>query len=262
LLVTLLAALIAPACSLGEGQGQVTGTLNISDCWTGPFDLKPDFFAAVPGNPIKHALTIRVQSGGDYETFSDGLSVLVDDVNPVRTGQLNQDLMVALPPEVTPPGVPVKANPNPARVHATLYLGRSCRTQNLALYALDQVTGVGADGECGPVPGDPLAACTGTGVVPDGGVPEAGVDAGNAIDASVPSGSVGKSTIRFSRLFDADPDQSDASERLTDASFDFYLGDPREICPGGIGPPPPCRGHVKGYFRFYFQRGRPAQPFP
>ena len=39
----------------------------------------------------------------------------------------------------------------------------------------------------------------------------------------------------------------------------FY---PREICPGGIGPPPRCRGDLKGSFKFYFERGQPAQPFP
>ena len=42
----------------------------------------------------------------------------------------------------------------------------------------------------------------------------------------------------------------------------FYLADPRQISPGGLGPPPPCWGHLKGNFHFYFQRGRPAQPFP
>ncbi|HXX67034.1 MAG TPA: hypothetical protein VEK07_07630, partial [Polyangiaceae bacterium] len=72
----------------------------------------------------------------------------------------------------------------------------------------------------------------------------------------------GTSTIVFSSLFDGNEDETDAQERLTDAQFDFYFADPREVCPGGIGPPPPCRGHLVGYFRFYFERGQPAQPFP
>jgi hypothetical protein len=70
------------------------------------------------------------------------------------------------------------------------------------------------------------------------------------------------STITFTSLFNANPDETNAAERLSSGSFDFYLADPREICPGGLGPPPPCRGHIHGTFSFYFQRGRPAQPFP
>jgi hypothetical protein len=73
---------------------------------------------------------------------------------------------------------------------------------------------------------------------------------------------MGTSSIVFNHLFDGNPNESDASKRLTDATFDFYLADPREICSGGLGPPPPCRGHLSGNFHFYFERGRPAQPFP
>ena len=84
-------------------------------------------------------------------------------------------------------------------------------------------------------------------------------DAGVA--AAVP-GAIGTSTITFHHLFDGNPDEANASERLSEADFDFYLADPRNICPGGLGPPPRCEGHLKGSFKFYFQRGRPAQPFP
>ncbi len=68
--------------------------------------------------------------------------------------------------------------------------------------------------------------------------------------------------MTFHSLFDGDVNESNAQQRLTDADFDIYLANPREISAGGLGPPPPCRGHIKGRFRFYFQRGRPAQPFP
>ncbi|HWL88192.1 MAG TPA: hypothetical protein VNO21_20455, partial [Polyangiaceae bacterium] len=63
-------------------------------------------------------------------------------------------------------------------------------------------------------------------------------------------------------LYNAVPDETNAGERLTEGTFDVYLVDPREVCPGGLGPPPHCRGHLKGNFHFYYERGRPGQPFP
>jgi hypothetical protein len=116
--------------------------------------------------------------------------------------------------------------------------------------------------------------------VTDAGGPPAlvtsSVEAGAAIandTANCPTGAVvdggpglisvpGTSTIMFTHLFDGNEDETNAQQRLTDAQFDFYFADPREVCPGGIGPPPPCRGHLVGYFSFYFERGQPAQPFP
>ena len=65
----------------------------------------------------------------------------------------------------------------------------------------------------------------------------------------------------FNELFDGDPNEANAEQRLTDATFHFYLADPRDICPGGLGPPPRCQGELTGNFHFYFERGVPAQPF-
>jgi hypothetical protein len=76
------------------------------------------------------------------------------------------------------------------------------------------------------------------------------------------SANVAQSMIQFTALFDGNEAESNAAQRRTIADFDFYFADPRDICPGGLGPPPRCRGHVKGRFDFYFERGRPAQPFP
>ena len=145
-LVAAIGGVLAPACSLGEGKGSVSGELAIPDCWAGGFDLKPDFFAAVAYRNTQ--LIIRIQNGGDYQDFSDGLSILVDDVAQVALGQ---QMKVALSPEVTPPGVPVKPVADPAHVHATLYLQRTCRVQNVALYAVDAVT-LNADGKCADDP--------------------------------------------------------------------------------------------------------------
>jgi hypothetical protein len=63
-------------------------------------------------------------------------------------------------------------------------------------------------------------------------------------------------TITFKSLFSGDPNESQASARLTDAEFTATFQDPRAT--GDAAHP----SQVSGYFRFYFQRGQPAQPFP
>jgi hypothetical protein len=250
-LASLGALVLVPACSLGEGQGQIHGTLNVPNCWSGRFDLAPDFYAGVP---YRDTLELRIQRGGDFETFSDGIVVMIDDVHAIRPdrgpGKLGQALDVSLPPEVTPPGVPVKPVANPASVHVALYLQRSCRTQNVALFAVDQAL-LNDDGSCSALAdgGQPPDPCTAANMTPQG-------------DAGSSAGPVGHSTITFNHLFNGVPEETDAAKRLNDGSFDIYLVDPREICPGGLGPPPRCRGHLTGSFHFYFERGRPAQPFP
>jgi hypothetical protein len=91
---------------------------------------------------------------------------------------------------------------------------------------------------------------------------DAGLDASTTATDAGAAGGVATSTITFHSLFDGNIDESNAKQRLSDADFDFFLADPRTGPPGGLGPPPPCRGHLTGSFRFYFERGRPAQPFP
>jgi hypothetical protein len=256
---------------LGTGSGSARGTLDVPDCWSGDFDLRPDFFAAVPS--ASTALQIRIQNGGDFESFSDGIAFLVDDVGTVRgdplpngtvrPSLLEQTLVVALPPSVRPAGVPVSPIAHPAIVHASLYLQRTCRTQNVALYAMDAVA-LNADGSCErPDGGEPPDMCGGPATVPAAG---ADASAAPVADASGESGATfqrtGQSTIVFRSMFDANPAEANAKQRLTDADFELYFADPREICPGGLGPPPRCRAYLKGTFKFYFERGRPAQPFP
>jgi len=340
--LTLLAVALAPACTQGEGTGSVCGSLDVPDCWAGPFNLHPNFFAAVPTQP-QDSLQIRIQNGGDYETFSDGVAILIDDAGEIRgdptssgvprPSLLGQTLVVGLPAGVTAPGVPLEPVTNPTIVHASLYLDKTCRIQNDALYAVAAVT-LNPDGTClSPDGGEPEITCPGPAIasidggtetslaasdasvaadatlaaadasaatsagdaslaadaslsVPDANAPPAVVsasagaaEAGASFDSDVAacpadpeavtdgaSGALvqvpGTSTIVFSSLFDGNEDETNAEERLTDAQFDFYFADPREVCPGGVGPPPPCRGHMVGYFRFYFERGQPAQPFP
>jgi len=295
-----LVSVVAQGCSVGDGTGTVAGTLDVPDCWSGKFNLNPTFFAA---DPYNNAVTIRVQSSGDYASFSDGMSILVDNVHEIRgdapysPSLLNVPLNVGLAAGVAIPGAAVIPQPDPALVHVTVYLQKSCPTQNVALYALESVT-VDADGDCDPAPTGPyILQCNAPGevgltAIADGGAdalprtdaqPRSPLDASRgdatlAPDASPndtepvlateagtvlpPSSPVRHSSITFQSLFDGNENESSAAERLTQATFTLYLADPRDACPGGLGPPPPCRGKLTGQFQFYFQRGRPGQPFP
>jgi hypothetical protein len=241
----LVLALSSASCGSGGGRGRVTGVLDAPDCWSGKFDLQPDFFAGVP---YRQSLTLRIQRGSDSETFSDGVSILIDDTSKIRpgttAGEYGKPLQVDIPASVTPPGVPLAANANPAPAHFVLYLQKSCQTQEVALYAVREVT-MPTDGSCTiteDIEGsDPASGCV------------------NALPAGP---GTGKSTMAFESLFDGDPQESNAAARLNRGCFDVYLADPRDVDPGGKGPPPRCQGHVRGNFDFYFERGRPQQPFP
>jgi hypothetical protein len=248
-MVALGLAAAAPACSQGEGTGRIAGTLNVPNCWTGAFELKSDFFAAVP---YRDGMLLRIQSGSDFENFSDGLAILINDITKIRpdaskglAGKYGQPLDVDLPPEVTPPGTPVEPTPNPGLVSMALYLQRSCRTQGVSLHAIDAVT-LPNDGTCTVQP--MLGADPSQGCAPD---KEAPGGVGN-----------GKSVVTFTSVANGKVAEETAAERLNAGCFDIYLADPREAEPGGQGAPPPCRGHIRGTFSFFYERGRPSQPFP
>jgi hypothetical protein len=68
-------------------------------------------------------------------------------------------------------------------------------------------------------------------------------------------------TITFNDLFSGDINEQDGSERLTDASFTVSFANPCDL-PPGEEPNPDLISTVTGYFKFFFQRGQPAQPFP
>jgi hypothetical protein len=251
--VAIVLALVSPACSQGEGEGRITGTLNVPGCWSGAFELMPDFYGA---GPYREGLQLRLQGGSDFESFSDGISILLYDITKLRPdpargfpGRYREPLAVDLPPEVTPPGVPIKPTPDPALVGMSLYLQKSCRTQTVTLHVVEEVT-IANDGSCGAnavMGADPTQGC--------------------AADKQAAAGiGTGKSLITFTSIANGKLDEETAAERLTAGCFDVYLADPRDASPsvvgGGTGAPPRCRGHIRGSFSFFFERGRPAQPFP
>jgi hypothetical protein len=205
LAVALLAWPILGSCSLGKGTGEVhSDRLRLGTCWDGSYELQPDFFAGVP---YHNSFQIRLQRGGDIQEFSDGVSILVDDVKVIRNSNLGMPLEVGLAPEVRPPGRPITPTESPPMVHLAIYLHNTCHETNSALYAV-------------------------------------------------------KGVITFEKLFDGDPNETSAEERLSAAVFDVFVGDPRDEPPEGGEIPEEKLSRVTGWFRFYFQRGQPGQPFP
>jgi hypothetical protein len=200
-----LLALAPLGCTVGEGSGHVKSDhLYVNGCWNGPFDLGPDFFGANPDQET--SLTIRVQRGDNIEDVSDGLIVLVNDLQEVRM-HLNEDLAVGMPKGVTPPGVPIVYNPDPPKMSLSLYLHNTCHQQNGTIYSVS-------------------------------------------------------GTINFSNLFSGDLNEGSSENRKTQATFDAFFADPRELADAqDDAAKMAVTSHVTGDFDFFFQRGQPSQPF-
>ncbi len=230
----LLSALLLAACNSAAGEGSALGTLDVKDCWNGPYDLAPTFFGA---QFDRNSLLVRIQRGSDFYNFSDGLSLLVGDVTDVTPPHA---VDVGISPSVSPPNLPEQYDPNPAPVSATLYMEGTCRTRTVTLDAVKKVT-LPTDGSCHAAlldRTDPETGCNGAPTTELG---------------------TGQSRIYFTSVYAGD-DQGPARSRLVDGCFELYLADPREAADPTT--PPPCRGHLRGRFSFFFERGRPAQPFP
>jgi hypothetical protein len=222
----MLGLLCLAGCTTGEGSGWVRSTrLVATNCWDGPFDLGPTFFAA---DPFMDTQQIRVQRGDRLVDISDGVLLVVNDVAKIRKEQLDKPIPLGLPIGVTPPGLPRRVQANPPQVSMSLYLNDSCHVQDPAVYSV-------------------------------GG------------------------TITFHSLFSGNRNENEADQRLTDAEFTAQVTDPRDATLGtaadDTGADAGTDGGVlvlgdggvtvryatstlTGQFRFFFQRGLPAQPFP
>ena len=133
----LFAMAIAACVSVGDGKGDAKSEhLIAKDCWDGPFDLEPDFFAA---DPFRDTVHIRLQRGNYLLELSDGVVILIDSMEEVR-GRLGEDIPVTISPGVAPPGLSpgdlCEGDLCESPIHAALYLLDSCHAQNTVLYAI------------------------------------------------------------------------------------------------------------------------------
>lgn len=150
-------ALLLLACSVGVGEGSVTGSVRIDECLldTDAFSLGPNFFAGEfveePENldPITRLrqLNIRIQRGSWRESDSDGLLVSVRDVNEIATSMIGTPIALEDVAE--------------APVYLTLYLGQTCESGfprahwvRSAILAADSGT-ITFEGIYAPAMGDP-----------------------------------------------------------------------------------------------------------
>jgi tRNA-specific 2-thiouridylase len=111
-----LALAVLPACEVGNGEGEAKGTVHIPKCdLDGDFDLDPDYFAA---DAFEESLIIRVQHGGDFVQFADGLVFGVSDRHVVADS-------LGTPIEVVAPD-PDDNDAIPPLVRASFFLAKSC----------------------------------------------------------------------------------------------------------------------------------------
>jgi hypothetical protein len=116
--LVLAVALGLIACSVGQGTGSARGSVVSPECRlnNASYDMRPDFFAADfvtdPATPMgltRQILDIRMQHGSYGEWSSDGLAVLVRDVDSIEHTL----------------GTPIPIGPG-MQVEMTLYLGATC----------------------------------------------------------------------------------------------------------------------------------------
>lgn len=257
----------ATGCSLGQGTGDVTSdSLFAKECWGSnnagangqpqgdSYDLKPDFFAAIP---YRDAMLIRVQRGTDVQEVSDGIAVLVDDVQRVRAALKNP------PAGGAPIGSPVTCAPTPPVDGGSL--------------GSDGGSGTSGPDDCPPgTVGFPVALPLG--VVPPGSptVPPQDLTDDPPIvhlsiylqrschNANVALHAV-SGKVCFAALFSGDRNETNADQKLTDVqAFSVQVGDIRDVPVGKSAREIPCerQSTLRGSFRFYFERGQPGQPFP
>jgi hypothetical protein len=232
-------------CGIGEGKGEVKGTLHINGCFgegtdlsnQKAFDLHPSFFAGEPiDDPANERrmdqLRLRVQSSGANVETADALVVEVTDVAQVAA-RLGQWMDVYAAGDATPAGGTELVGP----VRASLNLLRTCgklfpAVQQWSLVA-DTDTDYAATGIHSKIRFTQLGGreCV---------VDETGVHDCEATDGGAYSVGFG-GNIR--------------------AEFDLHVVDPR---PKYLGPEYPALGggHIVGYFEFTLRRGRVAQAFP
>jgi hypothetical protein len=298
LLLPLLA--LAVGCSIGQGTGQVSsdvacgptscsGGLFVHDCWGtpidathaqgAPYDLGSDLFFAA--NPYMSVLQMRIQRGTDLEEVSDGLSVQIDDVTQIRAA-----IQAAADGGAPDAGGSGAGGSGTGGGGAGGADGGSAGGGSAGGGSAD-AGGSGAGGAVAPVsfvtpcnsgvsaPSASFRVALTSGVHPPGSVvepPQWALD--SLVHASLyleRSCHIQNSTLyavdgtmTFRAMFDGDPSETNAADKLIDADFDIQVGDISDAPAGAYAGdvPPGMQSRITGCFRFYYQEGQPAQPFP
>lgn len=199
-LVVVVLGMLAGACSVGQGSGQIGGVVHDTLCGVeeADYQLAPTFFSADVvedrgdgAGEISRRISMRIQRGSFREGDSDGLLVSVRDANAVARTSL---------------GVPIDITGEPgAPVRLTLYLNQTCES----------------------------------------GFPDEFWQIPLVIEAH-------GGTITFDAIYapDLDTESTEINGTLTDVLF--------------VDPARPAERFalLSGSFRFFYQRGRPAQLFP
>jgi hypothetical protein len=260
----MVAGLLITGCSLGQGTGEVkSDELFAHECWGQPgdtpgageqvYNLQPDFFAAIP---YRSTVQIRVQHGNDLQEVSDGLSVLIDDVPKIRAAL---DVARALqagetgvedagPSDAGTPPVCVGADP------ASGVLGP--HADGTVTFQVALPAGVTPPGSPAVPPPDLIANPP---IVHVALFLQRSCHNQNTVLYAV------SGTMTFASLFSGDPNESSAAEKLIHVTkLDVQVGDLRDVPLGAYPREIPCelQSRVQGNFKFYFDRGQPAQPFP
>ncbi len=274
----------AVGCSVGDGTGAVTSAaLFAHDCWGtppciagtqgctpalatvaqgAPYDMQPDFFAA---NPYRTTLTIHVQRGSDLTEVSDGLDVLIDDITTIRNAIQNQ-------------GAGGSAGAGGGGTGGAGTGGGGSGDGGVGDAGGGDGGGAGGGGSSGGAPGPTsFRVAVPVGVHPPGSPEQLPPD----LIANPPIVHMAlylqrschnqntvlygvDGYITFAHLFDGDPEETSANNKLTDATFDVQFGDLGDVPIGAyVGDVPVgLQSRVTGNFSFYFENGQPAQPFP
>lgn len=257
-----VASLLITGCSLGDGTGTVkSDQLFAHECWgqvggttaQGVYDLQPDFFAA---NPYRSAIQIRIQRGNDLQEVSDGLSVVIDDVFKIRSA-----LAIARTLNSDDAGV-ADAGPEDAGAQSTCTTAAPTdgtlgpHSDGTATFQVALPAGVTPPGSPAIPPPDLLEDPP---IVHLALYLHRSCHNQNTVLYAV------SGTVTFSSLFSNDPNESSAAEKLIEVTqLDVQVGDLRDVPLGAYPREIPCelQSRLQGKFKFYFDRGQPAQPFP
>lgn len=140
------ASLLCVACSVGEGQGEISGSARSVACDLDQpaYELAPSFFT---GEVTADFLNIRIQRGSDLESRADGLMIFVSDVNDIFDNRIGLPIAIGREPdapvrtvfflnETCPVGIP-----NDPRTQPTLFDAESGEIVFNAIYAPDRAAG-------------------------------------------------------------------------------------------------------------------------